>query len=144
MAQPHTNTVCFLTLYYGDAWQLLIPLHHSHIINHTAIWYGNAMYFVNFHTIPISSRLTGDLIWEWYGYPWFLLHSNAIWKIEIQVCGVRSHHLHFLFLEQKQLGSQIYIHLISLIHLKLCNSHLQLMYNYTLYVLSWQFITKLQ
>lgn len=112
--------------------------YHSHIINHTAIWYGNAMYFVNFYTIPISSRQTGDLIWEWYGYPWFLLHSNAIWWIFVCVSLVKSWNPsvwcsfspRILPLSwTKQLGSQTHIQFISLIRLKLFNSHLQAKYN---------------
>ena len=120
---PYVSWLSTMEMIY--TWQLPIPFPYHQSYCHLIF------------PIPISSRQTGDLIWEWYGYPWFLLHSNAIWWIFVCVSLVKSWNpsvwcsfsARILSVSwTMQLGSQIHIHFISLIHLKLFNSHLQAKY----------------
>ena len=107
---PYVSWLSTMEMIY--TWQLPIPFPYHQSYCHLIF------------PIPISSRQTGDLIWEWYGYPWLLLHSNAIWWIFVCVSLVKSWNpsVWCWFSARilpvswtKQLGSQIHIHFISLI-----------------------------
>ena len=78
MAQPHTNTIWYLDLHYGNATYLAITHTIPRTFRHAGLWYGNDM--LNFHTISISSAGMPHLIWEWYGFLKQFL-SNPIFPV---------------------------------------------------------------